>query len=123
MYRRNDITGFNQFVDNSNLLDLDIVDGPFTWFGLAGRKSILDRTLVNSHWWSEGSWILRTTNRKRSDHKALLLSQKEKNWGPVPFKVFNSCLRDEGLNLMLDRQLGNLSEDTESNNHMILKNV
>lgn len=45
------------------------------------------------------------------------------NWGPVPFKVFNSWLRDEELNMMLDRQLSNLSEDSNSNIHMILKSV
>lgn len=35
IYRRNDIVGFNQFMDNANLLDLALGDAQFTWFGRA----------------------------------------------------------------------------------------
>lgn len=41
------MVGFNQFIDDANLLDLTLVDGLFTWFGPMGKKSRLDRALVN----------------------------------------------------------------------------
>lgn len=93
-YRRGDTEGFNKFIDNSNLLELALVNSEYTWYGPGGRKSKLDRAMVNSEWWSEGHWHLQALSRKKSDHKALLLSQNQQNWGPVPFKVFNCWLKD-----------------------------
>lgn len=47
VYRRNDMMHFNDFINNVNLLELAASNATFTWFGSQGRKSKLDRVLVN----------------------------------------------------------------------------
>ncbi|KAK1348671.1 hypothetical protein POM88_054951 [Heracleum sosnowskyi] len=96
-YRRIDMQFFNQFIENNNLLNIEISDSQFTWFGPAGKKSKLDRVLMNNVWWGSGKWSLATLDKKISYHKALLLRQKVQNWGSVPFKVYNCWLKDEVL--------------------------
>lgn len=54
-YRRSDSEGFNHLINNANLLDLALLNDQFTWFGPLGRKSRLDRALVNSSWWDEAN--------------------------------------------------------------------
>lgn len=44
--RRLDITGFNEFINDANLLELSLSNSEFTWFGPLGRKSRLDRVFV-----------------------------------------------------------------------------
>lgn len=53
-YKRNDTEGFNKYIANANLMDLAINNSQFTWFGPAGKKSKLDRMLVNHEWWGGG---------------------------------------------------------------------
>ncbi|KAK1394316.1 hypothetical protein POM88_013372 [Heracleum sosnowskyi] len=112
-YRRIDMKGFNQFIDNSNFLELALVNSEFTWFGPGCKKSKLDRALVNSMWWSKRQWILRTSSRKSSDHRVLWLSYQIYNWGHVPFKIYNCWLKDKELMKLIDSQA---CKDVQSGN-------
>ncbi|KAK1390508.1 hypothetical protein POM88_018686 [Heracleum sosnowskyi] len=91
-YRRIDIDGFNHFIDNSNLQELALVNSEFTWFGPGGKRSKLDRALVNSVWWSKGHWLL-------------MVSHQVHNWGPVPFKIFNCWMKDAELAKIINTQI------------------
>lgn len=86
----------------------------FRLFGPAGKKSRLDRALVNPKWWSTCDWNLRTSNMKRSNHKSLHLSLKNMNWGPVPLEVFNLWLQNEKLGRSLDKLLDEFTGDAQS---------
>lgn len=73
-YRRLDQMGFNNFIDNANLLELALINAQYTRFGPSDKKSRLDRALVNDKWWSMGSWSLRAINKKSSDHRGILVT-------------------------------------------------
>lgn len=105
IYRRRDLVGFNEFIHDSNLLDLEIVNSLFTWFGPQGKKSKLDRALVNANWMDLGQWTLKALCRSNSDHRPLLLKIENLNWGPKPFKVFNCWLKEESLKSIVDGYL------------------
>lgn len=47
-YRLADSRLINSFIKNCNLLDIKPVSAPFTWFGNQGKKSRLDRFLINT---------------------------------------------------------------------------
>ncbi|KAK1388629.1 hypothetical protein POM88_016807 [Heracleum sosnowskyi] len=97
--------GFNNFIDNANLLEIALVNSEFTWFGPGGKKSRLDRALVSPEWWSKGSWLLKTSYRKGSDHRVLSLSLQVQNWGPVPFRIFDCWMKDTELAKCLEDQI------------------
>lgn len=67
-FRRTDIKGFNSFIKNANLMDLEMENKSFTWFGPQGKCSKLDRFLVNSLWFESGMWNVKALSRLSSDH-------------------------------------------------------
>ncbi|KAK1365949.1 hypothetical protein POM88_041510 [Heracleum sosnowskyi] len=75
-------------------MDLEPQNSTFTWFGKDGKRSKLDRFLLDSVWFSKCQWKVHALGRKHSDHKALILSVEEKNWGGKPFKFFNWWLQE-----------------------------
>lgn len=87
-YRERDSMMFNRFIKNLKLKEL-VSEDKFTWFDNQGRKSRLDRFLVNAEWSASGKWEVKMGNRKHSDHKPLFLSNQEHSWVPKPFKIFN----------------------------------
>lgn len=74
MLIRNDMQGFNGFIIDANLLDLEMENDSFTWFGTQGKCSKLDRFLVNSIWSDLGQWSVKSLCRLSSDHKPIMLS-------------------------------------------------
>lgn len=76
---------------------------------------------MNDNWWSEGEWLLRSVNRKRSDHRALHLSLQETNWGPVPFKVYNTSLQNKDLLSSLDEVFKTSNDKMNPNIQLMLK--
>lgn len=75
-YRRNDMQGFNNFIKDANLLDLDMINDSFTCFGPQGKCTKLDRFLENEVWLESGQWSVKALCRLSSDHKPILLSCK-----------------------------------------------
>lgn len=73
LYRKMDSVNFNSFITDNNLIDVQAGDGIFTWFGPSGKRSKLDRILLNSSWVEGRDWDLKYLHMKSSDHKALFL--------------------------------------------------
>ncbi|KAK1382324.1 hypothetical protein POM88_020059 [Heracleum sosnowskyi] len=100
--RWKDMEYFNQWIQRSNLPEIQIENANFTWIGPNGKRSNLDRVLVNSEWFSKAYWSLKALPRKNSDYRGLILFPKQLNWGPKPFRIFNICLSDINLKKKID---------------------
>lgn len=79
------------------MIDIQISNAKFTWIGPIGKRSKLDRALVNSEMAGKTNWNMRALPRKNSDHRGVLLYQEEVDWGPKPFRVFNIWFKVESL--------------------------
>lgn len=67
-------------------MEVNLHGRKFTWF-----KSRLDRAFVNDRWiatWQDSE--LRGLPRSVSDHCAIVLSTKNIDWGPKPFRFVNA---------------------------------
>lgn len=81
--------------------DLQLLNFKYTWFGPNGKCSRLDKAVINSEWAFSANWTLKGLGRRSSDPSALLLSGKDLNWGPKPYKVFNVWLQDDNLKSLM----------------------
>lgn len=59
------------------MLDIELIKSQFIWIGTDGKKSRLDRVLMDVNWFAKGKWMSRCLHKKNSDHKALLLLAEE----------------------------------------------
>ncbi|WOG92471.1 hypothetical protein DCAR_0311740 [Daucus carota subsp. sativus] len=87
-------SAFNDFIEDTGLIDVHLVNSMFTWFGPANKCSRLDRILVSHDWLSLGNWSLTAQDRVSSDHRPIVLTINQLDWGPKPFKLFNCWLED-----------------------------
>ncbi|PWA43470.1 endonuclease/exonuclease/phosphatase family protein [Artemisia annua] len=85
---------FNNFITNSNLVDLPMGGRKFTRMNKFGTKlSKIDRIFVSHHYiskWPNSQLI--ALPRELSDHCPLILKSHSLDYGPIPFKFFNSWL-------------------------------
>lgn len=95
VYNHRDTQGFNSFMADTGMLEIEGIDYSFTWFGPMNKKSKLDRVLVNDKWLSCCCWKVQGNHRRHSDHIPLILSSDSTNWGPKPFKAFDDWLMME----------------------------
>lgn len=51
------------------------------------------------------------------------MTSQQANWGPVPFKVYNTWLKDKNLQDLVNKHLELTRADTNSNIHSILKSL
>ena len=93
-YRRNDTEGFDSLIKDCNLLDISPANANFTWYGPEGKKSRLDRILVNFDWSQMAIWEVSALCRKHSDHKPLMMYSGKEDRAAKPFKIFNCFLTD-----------------------------
>ncbi|GKV05619.1 hypothetical protein SLEP1_g17606 [Rubroshorea leprosula] len=89
---------FDGFIRDVGLVDLPLIGRKFTWVQASGHHmSRIDRFLLSEGWlnkWGDAKqWGL---NRTVSDHCPILLKQQVVDWGPKPFKFFDSWLEQEG---------------------------
>ncbi|XP_020223262.1 uncharacterized protein LOC109805546 [Cajanus cajan] len=95
-WREDDMKCSDEFIIESELVDLPLVGRKYTWYKINGKcMSRLDRFLVSnawlSHWPHTTQWGL---SRGVSDHCAILLKNEDINWGPKPFRVLD-CWRGD----------------------------
>ncbi|XP_063945860.1 uncharacterized protein LOC135151374 [Daucus carota subsp. sativus] len=91
------VEAFNDFIDAACLVEAPLVNSEYTWFGPFNKKARLDRALLSTDWFSLGDWVLAGLNRKTSDHSPVLLKNSAFDWGPRPFRFFNSWLESKDL--------------------------
>ncbi|XP_022018849.1 uncharacterized protein LOC110918877 [Helianthus annuus] len=94
----------NAFVFESGLIEYDLRGMQFTWRSDNGNKlSKLDRFLVNSDFFNEWPEArVQALPRKWSDHCPVILIAKAVNFGPHPFRIFNSWLDKEGFSEVVE---------------------
>ncbi|XP_076935376.1 uncharacterized protein LOC143602001 [Bidens hawaiensis] len=92
-------TNFNDFIDRLGVVDIPLGGLKFTRVDSAGKKfSKLDRFLLSEGLLDSAPNLEATIICSRlSDHRPIVLKQKEVNYGAVPFKFYNSWLNWEGL--------------------------
>ncbi|KAL8481726.1 hypothetical protein ACS0TY_028027 [Phlomoides rotata] len=76
---RNEMTRFNNFIEGSDLVEIQLVGRRYTWYRPDGTcKSKLDRLLVNSNWLNKWPDVILKGGEGC-----------KKDCGPKPFKFFN----------------------------------
>lgn len=104
--RSREMREFNEFIGNSNLVDLPLGRRKFTWYRDNVQScSRLDRFLLSTEWM--GQWpILVQLGMKRKifDHAAVLLKDEVKDWGPKPFKFLNAWTKKKGFLEMVEKE-------------------
>ncbi|GJY17572.1 RNA-directed DNA polymerase, eukaryota, reverse transcriptase zinc-binding domain protein [Tanacetum coccineum] len=90
---------FNSFIESTGLVDIRIGGRSFTWMNKAGTKlSKLDRFLISEEVTNLIPDIRITTlDRLWSDHNPILLHVTKEDFGPSPFKLYNSWLLRDGF--------------------------
>lgn len=100
---------FDDFIEQSNLVDLSLCGRAFTWYHPDGTcKSKLDRVFVNDEWL--GKWpdiMLRGIDRSLSDHCPILLDISTKDWGPRPFRFFNVWMNHPNFSIFVEDKWNN----------------
>ncbi|XP_023765937.1 uncharacterized protein LOC111914428 [Lactuca sativa] len=90
---------FNTFIQEANLKDFNMGGERFTFMSRADAKlSKLDRFLVCPKFLSSFPLSSVTAHpRELSDHCPITLSSAMSDFGPIPFKLFNSWLLRDGF--------------------------
>ncbi|PNX92269.1 cysteine-rich receptor-like protein kinase [Trifolium pratense] len=93
--RREEIIDFDDFISETELIDLPLHGRRFTWSRIGGSAmSRIDRFLFSESWNNEWpnckQWCL---DKALSDHCPIMLCEDRKNWGPKPFRML-SCWKD-----------------------------
>ncbi|XP_022041079.1 uncharacterized protein LOC118492169 [Helianthus annuus] len=90
---------FNEFIFNNGLLEYPMQGRRFTCVRDNGKKlSKLDRFLVCSEFFNK--WpnaCVRVIQCYKSDHSPILLELVDLNFGPRPFRIFNSWIEKAGF--------------------------
>lgn len=118
---REDQSGFNKWIKDSNLIEIPLVNAKYTWLGPGGKKSRLDRAFANIKWAKKGNWELKATIKRNSDHRGILLSDSGLNWGPRPFRIFNVWLKEHSLFPLIEKRIN--EGNWKGNVQAILKNI
>lgn len=90
---------FNNFIHESGLVELNLGGRRFTYMSSdCGKHSKLDRFLVSPEMLNTWPDLKATVlNRLYSDHSPILLSTGVIDFGPYPFRFFNTWLSDPKL--------------------------
>nr|GEY64757.1 RNA-directed DNA polymerase, eukaryota, reverse transcriptase zinc-binding domain protein [Tanacetum cinerariifolium] len=115
---------FNQFIRDAHLWDIPLGAHLFTRFNKHGDKlSKLDRFLTSD---SFAPFFQKFSSHVLdcliSDHRPILLSHASKDFGPTPFKFYNSWLLDKSLHLTIADFWDNFSPINQANPIVSFKN-
>lgn len=112
-FKSNSAREFNSFIEKTELFEYEMKGYKFTYLkeDEKGKKfSKIDRVLVSRgvlDFWPKA--ILRALPRLHSDHNPVLWSNVESNFGPRPFRFFNSWLDHPECNGVVRDTLENFS--------------
>lgn len=93
---------FNRFITEADLHEFNMGGSKFTYLRDDGFKlSKIDRFLVCSNFISiQPLSSVTALARDHSDHSPLILKPSDYNFGPIPFRFFNSWLLKDDFNVM-----------------------
>lgn len=69
------------------------------------KKNKIDRAFFNVVWENTRVWSLKPLPRKNSNHRGLLVSLSDFNWGPKSFRVFNVWIQNDSLKKAINSNL------------------
>ncbi|XP_076915235.1 uncharacterized protein LOC143574517 [Bidens hawaiensis] len=96
---------FNEFIDHANLHELSLNGRSFTF--VAGNKmSRIDRIFVNWNFlmeWPTSEYL--ALDRYKSDHSPLILKTVYRNFGPKPFRFYNSWIGRDSFGQMVRQSI------------------
>ncbi|WOG84202.1 hypothetical protein DCAR_0103384 [Daucus carota subsp. sativus] len=122
VYSRKDMDLFDGWIEDCNLLELPLLNDMYTWFGPVGKKSKLDRILVNHEWFQTGNWNVKSLSRKHSDHSPLFTFMVGMSRVSKPFKIFN-CFLTEELFEGIQKEMWRDDQWRSQNIHVVLKRI
>ncbi|XP_022030273.1 uncharacterized protein LOC110931174 [Helianthus annuus] len=112
-FDRGSSEAFNGFISSVGLMEYSMCGGKFTF--ISGHKDVklskLDRFLVNDQFLS--SWpntLAEVHKRGFSDHCPISLSCLTSDFGPIPFKFFNSWIGGKKLSDIVVNAINSVSE-------------
>lgn len=116
-FSRSNANNFKDFISRGHLVDLKTGRHKFTRISPNGLKaSRLDRFLINNSAMGILKDILvEALDDVISDHRPIIFKQKSSDFGPSPFKLYNSWLSIEGFGEMIKDNWG--KEDTSRGNN------
>lgn len=96
VFSNSNATNFNQFIAAGNLIDPPMGGHIFTRVAADGSKgSKLDRVLLTSGFCDMFPNLdVLASDELFSDHRPVICAQKPMDYGPPPFKLFNSWLHE-----------------------------
>ncbi|PWA47507.1 RNA-directed DNA polymerase, eukaryota [Artemisia annua] len=94
---------FNQFIDDSALVDVPLGGFSFTWSNMLGNKmSKLDRFLLSEGMFDAFQHLAATVLEKGiPDHYPILLCEQKVDYGPPPFRLFHSWMEFDGFDKLV----------------------
>ncbi|GMI75114.1 hypothetical protein HRI_001180700 [Hibiscus trionum] len=104
------ISMFRSFVFEAGLIDLPLSGGKFTWSNSREIPTFvrLDRFLISTSFNLEFPQIVQNLlDKSLSDHNAIHLSVEKVDWGPKPFRVFNSWFLEKDFEKTVVNALSN----------------
>lgn len=72
-------------------------------------------------WVKTGEWELKATVKKNSDHRGIILTERNMNWRLKPFRIFNIWLKEESLLRLIEDMIKKVN--SKSNVQVTLKNI
>ncbi|GJX27138.1 putative RNA-directed DNA polymerase, eukaryota, reverse transcriptase zinc-binding domain protein [Tanacetum coccineum] len=114
---------FNQFLNEGSLYDLPLGGHAFTRISSDGEKlSRLDRFLISDNLAAALPNMHATAmNRMISDHRAIILQHSDMDFGPIPFKLFNSWLQAPDFDDVIRNAWENFQCKDGSNTQIMFK--
>lgn len=92
-FNRADSRAFQSFISELGVIDMPLSGSLFTWY-CASKSSRIDRCLIADSFLSDfGLLVQSSLQRFSSDHRSLLVTIEEVNWGPRPIKFLNVWLK------------------------------
>ncbi|PWA94690.1 cytochrome P450 [Artemisia annua] len=122
VFDQNGALKFNEFIANTGLMDLPLGRKRFTRINKHGSKlSKLDRIMVSGHYidkWPQAN--LNALTSEFSDHSPLLLSNCLLDYGPIPFKFYNSWMFHKDFKSVISTCCASIADIGPFNNKTVL---
>ncbi|XP_071688988.1 uncharacterized protein [Rutidosis leptorrhynchoides] len=122
-FKRDEDITFNEFIMDAGLDDVCLGGRRFTWMNKAATKmSRIDRMMISANVSNDFEGLsLVALNRGCSDHTPLFFHNAKTNYGPLPFKFFNSWLKTQAFDAMIRDTVIECSNEVNDSFHAKLK--